>query len=116
MADLPPEIDDADLPDVQPLLMALRLGVLDDHLEQIAGIINDRLRAMRAIEELVASSFLKVGSRVRLGHNLRPLYLHGQPATVVARDGEKWVVRLDEPVGRFKDADLRVYATQLDPQ
>jgi hypothetical protein len=30
-------------------------------------------------------------------------------------DGEKWIVRLDEPVGRFVDDDLRVSATQIEP-
>jgi hypothetical protein len=34
--------------------------------------------------------------------------------TIIAKDGEKWLVRLDEPVGRFTNADLRVYARQLE--
>jgi hypothetical protein len=34
---------------------------------------------------------------------------------VIARDGDKWVVRLDDPVeGRYADGDFRVYATQLE--
>jgi hypothetical protein len=36
--------------------------------------------------------------------------------TIIAKDGEKWLVRLDEPVGRFTNADLRVYARQLEPE
>jgi hypothetical protein len=102
--------------DVEPLFVALRMGALDDHLEQIATIVNDRLAAINAIEELIAASHLHVGDRVRIGHNLRPLYLHGRSATIVERDGEKWIVRLDEPVGRFTDADLRLYARQLEPE
>jgi len=102
-------------PDIEPLLVALHLGVLDDHLAQIAQVVNTRLRAIDAVEELMASSRLHVGDKVRLGHNLRPQYLHGRNVTVVARDGEKWIVRLDESVGRFADGNLRVSATQIEP-
>ena len=102
--------------DVEPLFVALRIGTLDDHLDEIATLVNARIAAINAVAELIAASQLKVGDHVRLGHNLRPQYLHGQPATVVARDGEKWLVRLDEPIGRFTNADLRVYATQLEPE
>jgi hypothetical protein len=102
--------------DVEPLFVALRVGALDEHLEEIATLVNDRLAAINAIEELMAASRLKVGDRVRLGHNLKPQYLHEQPVTIIAKDGEKWLVRLDEPVGRFTNADLRVYARQLEPE
>ncbi|MGH9299384.1 MAG: hypothetical protein ACRDZT_05660 [Acidimicrobiales bacterium] len=101
--------------DVEPLFVALRIGALDGHLEEIATLVNDRLAAIDAVEELVAASRLHVGDRVRLGHNLRPQYLHGQMVTVIAKDGEQWLVRLDEPVGRFTNADLRVHARQLEP-
>ncbi len=101
--------------DIVPLLAALRLGALDDHLEELATIINGRIAALNAIDELVAASRLHVGDRVRLGHNLRPHYLHGCPATIIAREGEKWIVRLDESVGRFTNADLRLRAIQLEP-
>ena len=101
--------------DVGPLFVALRLGALDGHLEELAREINDRIAAVEAIQEMIASSQLHVGDKARLGHNLRPNYLHGRSVTVLARDGEKWLVRLDEPVeGRYANADLRVYATQLE--
>lgn len=102
--------------DVEPLFVALRIGALDGHLEKIATLVNDRLAAIDAIEELIAASHLQVGDRVRLGHNLKPQYLHGRMVTIIAKDGEKWLVRLDEPVGRFTNADLRVYARQLEPE
>ena len=35
--------------------------------------------------------------------------------TIIAKEGEKWVVRLEEPVGRFANADIRLYARQLEP-
>lgn len=102
--------------DVEPLFVALRIGALDGHLEEIATLVNNRLAAVTEIEELIAASHLKIGDRVRLGHNLRPQYLHGSMVTVIAKDGEKWLVRLDEPVGRFTNADLRVYARQLESE
>jgi hypothetical protein len=49
------------------------------------------------------------------GHNLRPQYLHGRTVTIIAKEGEKWVVRLEEPVGRFTNADIRLFARQLEP-
>ncbi|MGH8997368.1 MAG: hypothetical protein ACRDYB_15275, partial [Acidimicrobiales bacterium] len=73
--------------DVEPLFVALRIGALDGHLEEIATLVNDRLTAINAVEELIAASHLKVGDRVRLGHNLRPQYLHGQMVTIIAKDG-----------------------------
>jgi hypothetical protein len=101
--------------DIEPLLVALRIGALDDHLDEIGTIVNNRIVALNAIDDLRAASRLHVGDRVRLGHNLKPRYLHGREATIIARDGDKWVVRLDEPVGRFTNADIRLRAIQLDP-
>lgn len=102
--------------DVAPLLAALRVGALDAHLPEIAQIVNDRLAALDAIAELVAASKLHVGDKVTLGHNLKPNYLHGRVATIIRKDGDKWVVRLDEPItGKFANADLRLSALQLEP-
>jgi hypothetical protein len=101
--------------DVEPLFAALLLGALDEHLEEIAILVNNRIAALNAVAELVAASRLHVGDRVRLGHNLKPQYLHGKNATIVAKDGEKWIVRLDEPIGRFTNADIRLQAIQLEP-
>jgi hypothetical protein len=74
--------------DIEPRLVALHVGALDEHLEQIAHIVNDRLNLVKVLEELLAASRLHVGDRVRLGHNLRPQYLHGRDATVLGRDGD----------------------------
>jgi hypothetical protein len=104
-----------DVVDVEPLFMAVRTGLLDDYLEQLATVVNKRFEVIEEQREVAAARHLCAGARVRIGHNLRPLYLHGRPATVVEKDGEKWIVRLDEPVGRFTNADLRLYARQLEP-
>ncbi len=75
--------------------------------------VQSRVGALEAAAQIIAIATLKVGDRVELGHNLRPLYLHGKAARVIAQDGDKWIVRLEHPIGRFKDADLRLSATQL---
>jgi len=49
-------------PDIEPLLVALHLGVLDAHLAQIAQVVNTRLSAIDAVEELMASSRLHVSA------------------------------------------------------
>ncbi|MFZ2057166.1 MAG: hypothetical protein WAV54_07140 [Acidimicrobiales bacterium] len=38
-------------PDIEPALIALHLGPLDDHLAQIAQVVNTRLGAIDAVEE-----------------------------------------------------------------
>jgi hypothetical protein len=99
--------------DVEPLLLAVRVGLLDDHLDSLVSTVEERVRALETAAHLIALVTLKVGDRVQLGHNLEPLYLHGKNARVIAQDGDKWIVRLEHPVGRFKDTDLRVSASQL---
>jgi hypothetical protein len=99
--------------EIEPVLLAIRVGLLEDHLEAIVANAQARLDALEMAAKIIASATLKVGDRVELGHNLRPQYLHGKTARVIAQDGEKWIVRLEHPVGRFKNADLRVSATQL---
>jgi hypothetical protein len=101
--------------DVEPLFIAVRTGALDGHLERLASEVNERFAALDAIEETIAARHLRVGGRARLGHNLRPQYLHGRTVTIIAKEGEKWVVRLEEPVGRFTNADIRLFARQLEP-
>jgi hypothetical protein len=90
---------------------------LDGHLEVLGTIANDRIVARNAVDELRAASRLHVGDRVRLGRNLKPRYVHSRPATSIAThgDGDKWVVRLDEPVGWFTDAGIRLRAIRFDP-
>ncbi len=102
--------------DIAPLPAARHLGRLDAHLVEIAHVANDRLAACEAVEELIAAAKLHVGDTVRLRHDSKPDYLHGRAAEIIEKDGDKWVVHLDEPTtGRFAVADLRLPATQLEP-
>ena len=91
----------ADQEPLETLLLAIRLGFFDNDLDRIASTLQSRLDALHKAAQIIAKATLKIGDRVHLGHNLRPLYLHGQPARVIAKDGDKWVLRLDKPVGAF---------------
>ena len=71
--------------DVEPFLLAIRVGLFDDHLDSLVGTVEERVRALEAAAQLIASVTLKVGDRVQLGHNLEPLYLHGKTAELSHR-------------------------------
>jgi hypothetical protein len=102
--------------DVEPLLQAIVAGVLDDHLDRIAVVLNARVNALNQAEELIASRQFHVGDRVRIGHTLRPLYLHGRPGTITQRTADTWTVQLDEPVGRYTTGELRCRSTDIEPE
>jgi hypothetical protein len=102
--------------DVEPLLQAIVAGVLDDHLDRIAVVLNARVNALNQAEELIASGRFHIGDRVRIGHTLRPLYLHGRPGTITERTGNTWIVQLDEPVGRYTTGELRCRSTDIEPE
>ena len=58
---------------------------------------------------------LRKGDRVRINHSARPAYLHGEPGTVIDWAGDKIVIRLDEPVGRFINGEVRCPPGVLEP-
>ncbi len=78
--------------DVEPILVALGVGALDGRLEEIGTVVNNRIVARIAIDELRAASRLHPSDRVRLGRNLQPRYLDSPAATSIGRDGDKWIV------------------------
>jgi hypothetical protein len=92
---------------------AIGRGDVDDDIDDVATAVNARIRTLNQEYEAAVSRRLRVGAHVRLNHNLEPQDLHGQPCTVVARDGDRWVLRLHNPIGKFADKDLRVSATQI---
>lgn len=100
--------------DIEPLLVAVLAGVLDDHLSASPRFSTPVSTLFAWAPKLLADTRFHVGDRVRLGHNLRPLYLHGRSGTIESRRGDTWVVQLDEPVGRFTTGEIRVRSTQLE--
>ena len=63
--------------EVEALLDALMLGLLDDHLEQIAAIVKIRRDLIAGVTELVARALFKVGDRVQFSESAMPRYLAG---------------------------------------
>ena len=49
-------------PDIEPALVALHPGVPDDHLAQIAQVVNSRPRAIDAVEEPMAKAACASGT------------------------------------------------------
>jgi transposase len=75
----------------------------DSELHLLYNTIGDRIEAIEAARLANALARLSTGDRVRIGHDVRPGYLHGLPATVVRRGTETITIQLDRPVGKFAD-------------
>jgi hypothetical protein len=80
---------------------AVARGELDDDLDMIASLINDRRKMNRQIDGLDKFAALKVGDRVTISSTVRPKYLAGLPATVTKKNRTRVVIDLDAPAGRF---------------
>jgi hypothetical protein len=98
----PPSIDDVTL-----LAERIAAGELDGQLRQLAPVIAQRLRLLSSADTLAGLASFKVGDRVVFKHTVRPLYLHGARGRVEGWLGQRVVVRLDYPIGRFLNAELR---------
>jgi hypothetical protein len=81
----------------------------------VAEVVSRRLTLLRAAREAVWMATLRRGDRVRIKHSVRPQYLHGDPGTVINWAGDKVVVRLDQPVGRFVNGEVRCPPAVLEP-
>jgi hypothetical protein len=93
---------------------AIALGDVDEKINDIATAVDTRIIKLNQEYEHAVSSRLRIGAHVHLNHNLEPEYLHGQGCTVIARDGDRWILRLNNPVKEFADKDLRVTAGQIE--
>lgn len=108
------EVPPLDCEQVLMLTSLIAIGGLDDHLGMVSAAIGDRRRLLRQAQSLHALASIVVGDRVRLNDSVRPLYLHGQSGTVAGWAGERVVVQLDVPVGRFTTGEVRCPPLGLD--
>lgn len=92
---------------MQVLVGIIATGGLDEHLATLSTAIHERHRVLVRAEANRAAASIVIGERVRLNHSIRPLYLHGASGTVVDWAGQRAVVRLDEPIGRFTTGEVR---------
>lgn len=99
---------------VQHLVGLIALGVLDEHLAAISAAVGQRHRHLLRAESHHAATRINPGDRVMLNHTIRPLYLHGATGTVIDWIGQRAVVQLDNPVGRFTTGEIRCPPLGLD--
>src|SRR5215510_8012427 len=81
----PPPDDHPRLPPnaIETLVHLVTAGELDSELHLLYNTIGDRIEAIEAARLANALARLNIGDRVRIGHDVRPGYLHGLPATVL---------------------------------
>jgi hypothetical protein len=101
--------------DIGGFIDAVADGEFDRHIDALAEAVSRRVVLLRAAREAILMATLRKGDRVRINHSARPQYLHGQPGTVIDWAGDNVVVRLDEPVGRFVNGEVRCPPGVLEP-
>jgi len=92
---------------IETLVALVTAGELDSELHLLYNTIGDRIEAIEAARLANALARLGIGDRVRIGHDVRPGYLHGLPATVIRRGTETITIQLDRPVGKYADGCIR---------
>jgi hypothetical protein len=108
-----PQAGQVDL--VQAVVEAIARGELDEELGVLGAVINERVRLLATARSMTTLASLRVGDRVRINHNAKPNYLHGQAGTVSGWAGQNVIVQLDQPVGRFTTGELRCPPLVLEP-
>ena len=104
-----------DAQQIQLLIGLIATGGLDEHLPTIQAAIGERHHHRQRAQSNQAAAWIEIGDRVRLGHDIRPLYLHGATGTVTGWAGQRVVVQLDEPTGRFTTGQIRCPPLGLEP-
>ena len=97
------------------LIGLIATGSLDEHLFVIQAAIGERHRHRQRAQSNHAAAQIDIGDRVKLNHDIRPLYLHGATGTVTGWVGQRVVVQLDEPTGRFTNGQIRCPPLGLEP-
>jgi len=87
---------------------------LDDDLALLSQAIHRRRRDLAQAQSVRALGSLGVGDRVRVNRQVSPRYLQGSIGTVAGWSGQRVVVLLDEPIGRFTNGELRCPPLGLD--
>lgn len=104
-----------DAQQIQMLIGLIATGGLDEHLPTIQAAIGERHHHRQRAQSNQAAARIAIGDRVRLGHDIRPLYLHGATGTVTGWAGQRVVVQLDASTGRFTTGQIRCPPLGLEP-
>lgn len=110
----PPRADPGTDPAPYDLADRVLSGQLDTELPALIEAINRRWKIIQDQRTAAAMAKLRVGDRVRIGHDISPQYLHGRHGEVHQIDHDSVVVCLDTPVGRFKSGHVRCPPTALE--
>jgi hypothetical protein len=100
---------------IETLLGLIATGALDAHLPQLTVAVHQRQHHLATAHKIQALADFTPGDRVRLNHQIRPLYLHGATGTVTGWAGQSIVVQLDAPTGRFTTGEIRCPPLGLEP-
>jgi hypothetical protein len=100
---------------IETLVAMIVSGQLDAELPLLYNTIGDRMEALASTKLAMAMARLSIGDRVRIGHNVKPGYIHGQTATVIARGVETITIRLDHPIGKFANGEIRCSPLAVEP-
>lgn len=84
--------------DIIEVIRNIEGGGYDAYLVAIATAAKNRQDAMRIGNRAV----YKVGDKVVFNSNTKPAYLQGVEATITGRKHVKWVVSIDQGIGRFR--------------
>ena len=99
----------------QLLIGLIAPGGLDEHLPAVQTATAERHRHRQRAQSNQAATRIQIGDRVRLGHDIRPLYLHDATSTVTGWAGQNAIIQLDEPIGRFTTGQIRCPPLGLQP-
>ena len=97
------------------LIGLIATGGLDDYLPLIQTAISERHEYHYRAQSNQAAARIDVGDRVQLGHDIRPLYLHGATGTVTGWSRQNVIVQLDHPTGRYTTGQIRCPPLALHP-
>lgn len=88
-------------------LDAIASGELDEHLVAIADAVHARRELLQTVRSATAIAQVCVGDTVVLAVNVRPRYLAHELPVITELDEHRVTLRLERPVGRFRDGKLR---------
>lgn len=96
------------------LAVEIAEGKYDNDLDWLIDTIADRHKMLRKMAQQRQLALLKPGDRVRFTNEVRPLYLRGQVGVVQTRRGDKLIVDLEVPAGRYAGG-VRTPADMVEP-
>lgn len=97
------------------LISAIASGEFDGELARIRAVVIERAELLRKERTMAFVAELGIGDRVRIDQMVTPKYLRGALGTVTGWAGQKVVVRLDRPIGRFETGEVRCPPDALEP-